>query len=146
MVHFDVMVTLKKEEMPFVKVIIQTVFWIKRTPIALFINDLSLHYEFFNQGIAKRVWYEKLPLPQNHCFKTRRLLELMEGPCLIRQERKLIVFVRDGEIEIAHILNVIHTHLLHNALILLSGFLQRMIRKGDSESDGGRCSWPARPN
>lgn len=63
----------------------------------------------------------------------------MEGPCLIRQERKLIVFVREGEIEIVHILNVIHTHLLHNALILLSGFLQRIIREGDTESDGGRC-------
>jgi len=44
-----------------------------------------------------------------------------------------------GDRNIAHILNVIHTHLLHIVLILLSGFLQRMISEGDTESDGGRC-------
>lgn len=53
----------------------------------------------------------------------------MEGACLIRQERKLIVFVQEG-IEIAHIFNAIHTHLVDNAQILLSGlFAQDDIRE-----------------
>lgn len=125
----------KKEEMHFVKVINKTVFWIKMTPIALVINDLSLLYEFFNQGVAKRVWCEKwlYPRSQTYCFKSSRLLKLMEGACLIRQERKWIVCVQEGierGIEIAHTLNVIHTHLVDNAQILLSAlFAQDYIRE-----------------